>query len=50
MGLLNLLDGLIGVTESILSKLLSSSPDATQMASLANRIGAMAATLDAAPP
>jgi hypothetical protein len=49
MGLLSLLEGLIGVTESILEKLLAANPDATQVASLANRINAMASTLDAAP-
>ena len=49
MGLLSLLEGLIGVTESLLEKLLSANPDATQVAGLATRINAMAATLDAAP-
>jgi hypothetical protein len=50
MGLLSLLEGLIGVTESLLTKLMSSSPDATQVDALTARIAAMAATLDAAPP
>lgn len=49
MGLLNLIEGLISVTENILEKLLAASPDATQMASLSNRISNMAASLDAAP-
>jgi hypothetical protein len=50
MGMLSLLEGLIGVTESLIAKLMSSSPDATQMDALTARIAAMAATLDAAPP
>jgi hypothetical protein len=50
MGLLNLLEGLIGVVEGILEKLLMSNPDATQLASLSNRISTMAATLDASQP
>jgi hypothetical protein len=47
MGLLSLLEGLIGVVEGILGKLLLSNPeaDATQIASLSSRVGAMEATL-----
>ena len=50
MGLLTILESLIGVTETILERILSSSPDATQVAVLATRINTMAATLDAAAP
>ena len=50
MGLLSLLEGLIGVTESLLAKLMSSNPDAAQVDALTARIAAMTATLDAAPP
>jgi hypothetical protein len=49
MGLLALFDALISVTEDIVTRLLSSSPDATQLASLSNRVAVMAARLDAAP-
>lgn len=49
MGLLNLIEGIISVLENVIEKLIASSPDATQMASLSNRISNMAASLDAAP-
>lgn len=49
MGILTLFDALISVTEDIVTRLLASSPDATQLAALSNRVSTMAATLDAAP-
>jgi hypothetical protein len=48
MGILDLFDSLLSVTEAICARLLASSPDATQLASLTNRVSIMAATLDAA--
>ena len=48
MGILELFDSLLSVTEAIVTRLLASSPDATQLAALSNRVSTMAATLDAA--
>ncbi len=49
MGILTLFDALISVTEDIVARLLASSPDATQLAALTNRVSVMASTLDSAP-